>query len=135
MKIINAKILELNHYFTSDDFKKILDLNLPINFSWILNKNIEKILAVVRTVEKTNKQLIDKYLEKDDNGKPIPAKDDNGEILKDKFIISNEYHQKYAELLVQENELDIETVSIKSIENYSGLTAKDIMMLSFMITD
>jgi hypothetical protein len=135
MKIINAKILELNHYFTSDDFKKILDLNLPINFSWILNKNIEKILAVVRTVEKTNKQLIDKYLEKDDNGKPIPAKDDNGEILKDKFIISNEYHQKYAELLVQENELDIETVSIKSIENYSGLTTKDIMMLSFMLTD
>ncbi|MPM33360.1 hypothetical protein SDC9_79933 [bioreactor metagenome] len=122
MKLSNEKLANSINVLT-----KLTNMELPIKFSYALSKNITKIDRELEVYNKERAKLIDKYGEKDEEGK-LKTKEDGTINITD---VEN-WNKDLKELLEIENEIDIHVIDLDSVNADINITPGELMVIGYM---
>lgn len=128
IKLTNERIVD-----SVDTLKELNNAKLPVKVAYAITKNINKIDNELKAYIEEKSKLIDKYGEKDKEGKL--KIDEKGNIpLKKEYI--EDYNKDIKELLSIENEIDIHMIELYDLlnSNYS-ISPAELTVIDFMIND
>lgn len=106
---------------------KLTNMELPIKLSYALSKNITKIDRELEVYNKERQKLIEKYGEKDKEGKLKTKEDGTINILD----IDN-FNKDLKEILEIETEVDIHTIDLENINTDIKITPGELMIIDYM---
>jgi sortase (surface protein transpeptidase) len=97
----------------------LMTQKIDITASFQLLLITEKINDRLKVFEQCKKIIFDKYIVKDEKGQVVNAKDEQGNVLKDKVLFNNseEFQKEYNELLAVEVEIEIPKIDKKHLSN------------------
>lgn len=139
-KLTNLEVSNIYNYFNRNENNTFPMLELLNQFSvkakWAFHINLKKIEEIVKLYNDVLKDLQLEYSD-DEHSTESTETDDKGKettirTVKDKYI--KEYQDKMQELLNQENDISVRTISIDDIADVK-LDFVDLEMLSFMIDE
>lgn len=114
----------------SGHIKELMQVkDLDIKVSWNIMKNVEKLENVVKRYSTLEKELVEKYALKDDDGN-IKLDDNN----QPKFPPRTEFYKKQNELLECEETIDVNVIKLSDL-NGSGLSPATLYNFKFMIDE
>lgn len=118
---------------TIDVLGELNNAKLPVKVAYAITKNINKINSELKAYNKEKAKLIDKYGEKDKEGKL--KVDKKGNIpLKEEHI--EECNRDIAELLSIENEIDIHMINLDDLLNSNcNISPAGLVAIDFMINE
>jgi hypothetical protein len=122
MKISNEKLAN-----SIEVLNKITTIELPIKLSYAFSKNIIKINRELEVYNKERQRLIEKYGEKDEEGK-LKVKE-NGNI---NILDADNFNKDIKEILEIENEIDIHIIDLESINADVNTTPGDLIVIDYM---
>ena len=106
---------------------------LPIKLAYAITKNINKINSELKAYNEEKAKLIDKYSEKDEEGK-LKADEYGNVILKEEHI--EDWNRDIKELLSIENEVDIHMIQLDDLLNSNyNISPAELAAIDFMIND
>ena len=106
---------------------------LPIKLAYAITKNINKINSELKAYNEEKAKLIDKYSEKDEEGK-LKADEYGNVILKEEHI--EDWNRDITELLSIENEIDIHMIQLDDLLNSNyNISPAELSSIDFMIND
>lgn len=128
MKLSNEKILN-----TINVLGNLNNAQLPIKVAYAVSKNINKIESELKAYNTEKAKLIDKYSEKDEEGKVIS--NEQGHVtIKNEHI--EDWNRDINELLSIENEVDIHKIQLNDLLNANyNISPAELSMIDFMIND
>ncbi|MDB2125956.1 hypothetical protein [Clostridium paraputrificum] len=106
---------------------KLTNLELPIKLSYAFSKNITKIDAELKAYNMEREKLLNKYGEKDEEGKLKQSEDGKVNILD----IEN-FNKEIAELLQCESEIDIHLIDLDKVDAKINITPGELMIIDYM---
>lgn len=106
---------------------KLTNLELPIKLSYAFSKNITKIDAELKAYNMEREKLLNKYGEKDEEGKLKQSEDGKVNILD----IEN-FNKEIAELLQCESEIDIHLIDLEKVDAKINITPGELMIIDYM---
>lgn len=118
---------------TIDVLGELNNAKLPVKVAYAITKNINKINSELKAYNEEKAKLIDKYGEKDKEGKL--KVDKKGNIpLKEEHI--EEWNRDIAELLSIENEIDIHMINLDDLLNSNcNISPAGLVAIDFMINE
>lgn len=122
MKVNNNKLVN-----SIDVLNKLTNLELPIKISYIISKNIIKIDNELKVYNKEREKLIDKYGERDAEGKLKVREDGNINI-----VDIESWNKANNELLEIETEIDIQTIDLDNIDLDINITPGELITVDYM---
>lgn len=122
MKLSNEKLAN-----SIEVLNKITTMELPIKLSYAFSKNITKINRELEVYNKERQKLIEKYGEKDEEGK-LKVKE-NGNI---NILDVDNFNKDIKEILEIENEIDIHIIDLESINADVNITPGDLIVIDYM---
>jgi hypothetical protein len=126
MKLSNEKILN-----DSAKLSEISKKELPVKVSYAIAKNIAKLEAELKIYNVEREKLIEKYSQKDSEGKTIIGENNQVGIQKEYLA---EWNKDIQELLAIENEVAIHTFPIEALDGFN-MTASELMAIDYMIIE
>lgn len=128
MKLSNEKILN-----TINVLGNLNNAQLPIKVAYAVSKNINKIESELKAYNTEKAKLIDKYSEKDEEGKVIS--NEQGHVtIKNEHI--EDWNRDINELLSIENEVDIHMIQLNDLLNANyNISPAELTLIDFMIND
>ncbi|WP_147589299.1 hypothetical protein [Clostridium paraputrificum] len=106
---------------------KLTNLELPIKLSYAFSKNITKIDAELKAYNIEREKLLNKYGEKDEEGKLKLS--EKGEV---NILDMENFNKEIAELLQCESEIDIHLIDLESINTDIKITPGELMIIDYM---
>ncbi len=106
---------------------KLTNLELPIKLSYAFSKNITKIDAELKAYNMEREKLLNKYGEKDEEGKLKLS--EKGEV---NILDRENFNKDVAELLKCESEIDIHLIDLESIDTDIKITPGELMIIDYM---
>ena len=106
---------------------KLTNLELPIKLSYAFSKNITKIDAELKAYNIEREKLLNKYGEKDEEGKLKLS--EKGEV---NILDRENFNKEIAELLQCESEIDIHLIDLESINSDIKITPGELMVIDYM---
>ena len=106
---------------------KLTNLELPIKLSYAFSKNITKIDAELKAYNIEREKLLNKYGEKDEEGKLKLS--EKGEV---NILDIENFNKEIAELLQCESEIDIHLIDLESINTDIKITPGELMIIDYM---
>ena len=122
MKLSNEKLAN-----SINVLSKLINMELPIKLSYAFSKNITKIDRELEVYNKERQRLIEKYGEKDEEGK-LKVKE-NGNI---NILDADNFNKDIKEILEIENEIDIHIIDLESINADVNITPGDLIVIDYM---
>lgn len=128
----NSDIYELYNAITLLKEKK-----LPIKVSFVLTRNMKKMHDIVEDIDKSRIKILEKYGNKDENGKLIVDEKDQIVIPKENI---DDYQKDMEEIMSYEPYFILETIPMDDIEKcdtdkYDSLTFEEIYSIERMIAE
>lgn len=128
MKLSNETILK-----TVNALRSLNEAQLPIKVAYAISKNINKIECELKAYNTEKTKLIDKYAEKDEEGK-LKADEYGNVKIKEKEI--EDWNRDITELLSIENEIDIHMIQLNDLLNSNyNISPAELSVIDFMIND
>lgn len=126
MKLSNERIVN-----TINVLGDLNNAKLPVKVAYAITKNINKIDIELKYYNEEKAKLINKYAEKDKEGK-LKA-DEHGNVrLKEEYI--EDWNRDIKELLSIENEIDIHMIKLDELLNSScNISPAGLVAIDFMI--
>lgn len=123
-QINNEAIGALNH---------LIDLDINASVAFRLMRIIKELSSIVDDKLKMEKKILEKWVERDENGNPIAAKDENGQTVEGAVSISNmeEFSNEMSQLMAVENEISHEKINFEDL-NLQTAKVKDLIKLEFL---
>lgn len=124
MKLSNEKIL--------NDAAKLSEISqkmLPVKASYAIAKNIAKLDVELKIYNAERNKLIEKYSQKDEQGKPIVV-ENNQVKLQEECL--EDWSRDIKELLEIENDIDIQKFSINVLKD-RDMTPAELVLIDYMI--
>ena len=111
----------------------LLDLDLPTKTAFSLVRIMKEISSIIDDKVKLEKKILEKYVEKDLNGNPVPGQNSNGEHIPNTFKINdiNSFNSEMEELNSIETELPFEPLNIEDLK-VQTIKVRDLMKLEFL---
>lgn len=106
---------------------KLTQMELPIKLSYALSKNITKIDRELAVYNKERQKLIEKYGEKDKEGK-LKTKEDGTININDIDSFNNDLK----EILEIETEVDIHLIDLDKVNVDVNITPGELMVIDYM---
>nr|DAE09612.1 MAG TPA: Protein of unknown function (DUF1617) [Siphoviridae sp. ctDtx1] len=123
MKLRNEKIVNSIHVLS-----KLTNMDLNIKVSYAVAKNISKIEKELEVYNKEKSKLINKYGEKDEEGKLKKNEDETVKI-----IDTESWDKDIKELLEFENEIDIHKINEEDLFKCNcNITPGELMLIDYM---
>lgn len=129
---IIVKNSELNPE-TIDALNTLIDLDINASQAFRLTRIIKQITSIVEDKLKMEKRILDKWVERDDNGDPVVAKDASGNPIEGAVNISDvdAFTLEMTGLLEIENEITFEKIDFEDL-NLKTAKVKDLIRLDFL---
>lgn len=106
---------------------KLTNLELPIKLSYAFSKNITKIDTELKAYNMEREKLLNKYGEKDEEGKLKLS--EKGEV---NILDRENFNKDVAELLKCESKIDIHLIDLESIDTDIKITPGELMIIDYM---
>lgn len=126
MKIKNSEMVNF-----INGVQEIKEKKLPIKLGYAITRNMKLMEPSAEAYSEEQQKLIDKYVEKDADGKP--------KVLKNDYVFLDEdaYAKGVNELLEIENEIEAHIVPFSELEKcdteqFDALSIRDLSLLEFM---
>ena len=118
---------------TINALAKLNNAQLPIKVAYAISKNINKIESELKVYNAERAKLVNKYGEKDKEGKLKVG--ENGNVpLKEEYI--EDYNRDIKELLSIENEIDIHMIKLDDLLNSDyNVSPAELAAIDFMIKE
>jgi hypothetical protein len=131
MSII-VKNSELNPE-TIEALNTLIDLDINASQAFRLTRIIKQITSIVEDKLKMEKRILDKWVERDDNGDPVVAKDASGNPIEGVVNISDvdAFTLEMTGLLEIENEITFDKIDFEDL-NLKTAKVKDLIRLDFL---
>lgn len=122
MKIRNERLVN-----SVGVLSKLTNLELPIKLSYAFSKNITKIDAELKAYNIEREKLLNKYGEKDEEGKLKLS--EKGEV---NILDRENFNKEIAELLQCESEIDIHLIDLEKVDAKINITPGELMIIDYM---
>ena len=106
---------------------KLTNLELPLKLSYAFSKNITKIDAELKAYNIEREKILNKYGEKDEEGKLKLS--EKGEV---NILDRENFNKEIAELLQCESEIDIHLIDLEKIDTEIKITPGELMIIDYM---
>ena len=118
---------------TINALSKLNNAQLPIKVAYAISKNVNKIESELKVYNTEKAKLVNKYGEKDKEGKLKVG--ENGNVsLKEEHI--EDYNRDIKELLSIENEMDIHMINLDDLLNSDyNISPSELSAIDFMIEE
>ena len=112
---------------------KLMDMEINAKLAFKLMKIMKEISSLVDDKLMLEKKLIDKFTEKDENGDPLQAIDENGQIIPGtiKLKDSESFNKAMFDLMMVENEVGYDKINFEEM-NLTTIKVKDLMQIEFL---
>jgi hypothetical protein len=131
MSII-VKNSQLNNE-TIQALNSLIDLDINASVAFRLTRIIKELSSIVDDKLKMEKRILDKWVEKDESGKPVVPKDESGNPVEGAVNITNveEFTKEMSNLMDIENNIPYEKVAFEDL-NLQTAKVKDLIKLEFL---
>lgn len=128
LKLSNEKVVN-----TINALSNLNNAQLPVKVAYAISKNVKKIESELKIYNAEKVKLMNKYCEKDEEGK---LKADEYGNVKIKEEHREDWNRDIKELLSIENEIDIHMINLDDLlnSNYS-ISPGELSTIDFMIDD
>ena len=111
----------------------LVDLDVPSRIAFQMMRIIKEISSLVEDKLKLEKKILDKYISKDENGNPLPAVDDNGNIIPNAAKINDlsKFNSEMEELNSIETELPFNKINFDDL-GLSTIKVRDLIRIEFL---
>jgi len=118
---------------TIEALNTLIDLDINASSAFRLTRIIKELTSIVDDKLKMEKRILEKWVERDDNGDPVQAKDASGNIIEGAVNISDveAFTQEMSQLLDIENEIPFEKMNFEEL-NLKTAKVKDLIKLDFL---
>ena len=132
----NMPIIIKNSQLSNDTIEAlntIIDLDINASSAFRLTRIIKELTSIVDDKLKMEKRILEKWVERDENGDPVQAKDASGNIIEGAVNISDveAFTQEMSQLLEIENEIPFERMDFEEL-NLQTAKVKDLIKLDFL---
>ena len=118
---------------TIDSLNILLELNLPAGVAFQLMRIVKEISSLVDDKILLEKKVVERYTEKDSDGNPVFAKDNNGNVIPNSLKIKdvNKFNEEIDDLNSVENNIPYEKVNFEDLK-LDTVRVKDLIKLEFL---
>lgn len=115
---------------------ELIEKDINAKSAFKLTRIVKHLSSIVEDKVKMEKKIFDKWVQKDENGRPLLAKNDNGEVIPDAVLISNvdEFSNEMSDLLNIENEVPFDRVKFEEL-GLQTIKIKDLIKIDFLFED
>lgn len=118
---------------TINALSKLNNAQLPIKVAYAISKNVNKIESELKVYNTEKAKLVNKYGEKDKEGK-LKVGEIGNVSLKEEHI--EDYNRDIKELLSIENEMDIHMIKLDDLLNSDyNISPSELSAIDFMIEE
>ncbi len=114
----------------------LIDKDINAKAAFKITRIVKYLSSIVEDKVKMEKKIFDKWVQKDEDGNPVRAKDDNGDIIQDTVLISNvdEFSKEMSDLLNIENDVPYEKVKFEDL-GLNTIKVKDLIKIDYLFED
>lgn len=111
----------------------LIELDIAAGVAFKLTRIIKELSSIVEDKLKMEKRILDKWVEKNEQGNPVLAKDQNGEIIEGTVNITNidEFTKEMSELMEIETEIPFDKINFEDL-SLTTAKVKDLIKLEFL---
>ena len=111
----------------------LIELDIKASAAFRLTRIIKEVSSIVDDKLKMEKRILEKWMEKDENGNPITPKDADGNPVEGAVNITNveAFSSEMQSLMDIENEISYEKINFDEL-NLQTAKVKDLMTLEFL---
>jgi len=114
---------------------ELMDTDINASAAFKLSRILKSISSIVEDKAKVEKKIYNRYVQKDEDGKPVHPKDKDGNDIKESVSITDMegFTKEMQDLMNLENEISYEKIEFDSlgIEN-AKFKIKDLIKLDFL---
>lgn len=118
---------------TIEALNNLIELDINASSAFRLTRIIKDLSSIVEDKLTMEKRILEKWVEKDENGEIIRPKDQDGNVVEDAVNIINveEFTKEMNELMSVENTLDFEKLNFDDLKLETA-KVKDLIKLEFL---
>jgi purine-nucleoside phosphorylase len=112
---------------------ELITIKMNAISAYKLSRILKDLSSIVEDKVKVEKLILDKYVEKDENGNLVHPKDENNELITESVMIKNvqEYTKEMNELLEIENLIHHDKLKFEDL-GIETISVSDIMKIDFL---
>jgi hypothetical protein len=131
MSII-VKNSQLTHE-TIAALNNLIELDIAAGVAFRLTRIIKELSSIVEDKLKMEKRILDKWVEKDEQGNPVLAKDQNDQVIEGTVNITNidEFTREMSQLMDIETEIPFDKINFDDL-CLTTAKVKDLIKLDFL---
>lgn len=129
VKLLNS---QLNNE-TIESLNTLIELDINASSAFKLCRVIKELSSIVEDKLKMEKRILDKHIEKDENGNPTLAKNENGDVIEGAVNIKDPelFTKEMSDLMNIEVEINYEKIKFEDL-GLKTAKIKDLMKLEFL---
>lgn len=118
---------------TIQTINNLIEKEINASAAFKLARIIKELSSIIDDKFKMEQKILDKWIEKDEAGDPVPAKDKDGNILPDSVNLKDpqSFTNEMNALMETENEIPFERINFDDL-NLKTAKVKDLMKLEFL---
>ena len=118
---------------TIEALNNLIELDINASAAFRLTRIIKDLSSIVEDKLSMEKRILEKWVEKDENGEIVRPKDQSGNVVEDAVNIVNvdEFTKEMNELMAVENTLDFEKLNFDDLRLETA-KVKDLIKLEFL---
>jgi len=118
---------------TIEALNNLIEMDINAGSAFRLTRIVKDLSSIVEDKLKTEKRILDKYTEKDENGSPTVAKDNEGNSIQGAINLTNpdEFTKEMSNLMEIEVELSHQKLNFDDL-GLSTAKIKDLIRLDFL---
>lgn len=130
--MIKVKNSQLNPD-TIQALNTLIELDIEAGCAFRLTRIIKEISSIIDDKNKMEKRILDKWVQKDENGMPVRPLDPTGKVIDGAVNLTNPdaFNQEMASLMEVENEIDYAKLKFEEL-NLKTAKVKDLIKLEFL---
>ena len=130
--MITIKNLQLNNE-TISALNLLIDMDINAGLAFRLMRIIKEVSSLVDDKIKLEKKIFSKYVEKDENGNPLQAVDEENNPINGAYKIINMdgFNREMSELMNVENNIAYDKVNFEDL-NLTTVKIKDLAKIEFL---
>lgn len=111
----------------------LIEQDIDASSAFRLTRIIKHLSSIVEDKVQTEKKIFDKWVDRDDFGNPIFAKDESGNPIEDAFILKDvsEFTREMSELMSIENDVPYSKINFDDLKLQTA-KVKDLIKIDFL---
>lgn len=111
----------------------LIDMNINASAAFRLSRIVKEISSIVDDKMKMEKKILDKWTDKDDDGNPKPALDEQGNVIEGAVTITDpeSFTKEMSNLMDLENEIGYDRIKFEDLDLKTA-KIKDLIKIEFL---